>query len=311
MRWRGAPNVAPQARQGALTKGTQVHEPRHYFEISFGIRLSGADYFCRAASCFSNPPGWALPYGNHGGPGSAGSWRTRTRQNILCLARGIRSVRDEATSGERGYIMTRSINLDRKVTLSQKNRNPRLGQWSLQECDDDGKQIGPEQVPWYWGMDFTAKDLVLREGLTFKVGPPPRWLATLRPDELDSGEEEKITTEESDSIKARLWPGYWVNPICGTKYYRGGTSYSMFGTDRGIKSFKLGIFKREDETKPEYCFAVGGVGFTGESDSTIETAGDFLEFNIYVSAARFVRYVEMIKNHPTIGMELHLSRAYS
>ena len=161
------------------------------------------------------------------------------------------------------------FHLNRKVALSQESKYQSLYKWSLQEHDDSEKQVGQDQVPWNWSVEFTATEFTLSEELKLKVDTP--LFAALKPEERKDDENEKIITEERQSIRAELRPGYFVDPD-------GGARFSMFGTDRAIKSFQLWIYKREGEVKPERCYAWGSLSYTTEIDFRNETADDTLQF---------------------------------
>lgn len=91
------------------------------------------------------------------------------------------------------------FHLDRKVALNQDSKHQSLYKWSLQEHDDDGKQLGPDQVPWEWSVEFTATEMLLSEDLKLEVKTP--LFSRLEPDERENCEEEKFTTEERDCIR--------------------------------------------------------------------------------------------------------------
>lgn len=193
------------------------------------------------------------------------------------------------------------FHLNRKVALSQKSTYESLYKWSLQEYDDDGKELGRDQVPWHWSVGFTATEMVLNEGLELLVKTPdsPSLFSRLGPEERENGAEEKITTELWDNIRPDLRPGYFADPDSGVRY-------SMFGTDRAIKSFQLWIYKREDETKPERCYAWGSLSYTHEIDFQNKTVDDTIQFYLHVSAARFAQYVEMMRKYPANIMQMRL-----
>jgi hypothetical protein len=181
------------------------------------------------------------------------------------------------------------FHLSRKVVLSQESEYASLYKWSLQEHDDTGKQLGLDQVPWSWSVVFTAMELTLSEELRLKIDTP--LLAQLKPEERKDDAEDVITSEEREYIRADLRPGYFADPD-------GGARYSMFGTDRAIKSIQLWIYRREDETKPERCHAWGSLSYTTDIDFRDETTDDALQFYLHVSAQRFSQYVEMTRKYP-------------
>lgn len=178
------------------------------------------------------------------------------------------------------------FHLNRKVALSQDSKYQSLYKWLLQEQDDNGKQVGHDQVPWRWSLVFTATEMVLYEELELEAETP--LFARPKSHEREDGEEEKITTGEREYIRAELRPGYFAAPDDGAHY-------SMLGSDRAINSFQLWIYKREDETKPERCHAWGSLSYTTEVDFRNETSNDTLQFYLYVSAERFAQYVKMMR----------------
>jgi hypothetical protein len=189
------------------------------------------------------------------------------------------------------------FHLNRKVALSQESKYQSLYKWSLQEHDDSGKQLGQDQVPWVWSVVFTATEMTLNEELKLEVKVP--LFAKQTPEERKDGEKDPVATEESEYIGAKLRPGYFTDPDSGARY-------SMFGTDRAIKSFQLWIYKRKDETKPERCHAWGCLSYTTENDFRNETTDDTLIFYLHVSAGRFAQYVEMIRKYPANIIALRL-----
>ncbi|EPJ43196.1 MAG: hypothetical protein OFPII_43240 [Osedax symbiont Rs1] len=49
--------------------------------------------------------------------------------------------------------------LERQICFSEESKHKNLYPWSLQEVDEDGKMLGSKQIPWVWGLYFTASDL--------------------------------------------------------------------------------------------------------------------------------------------------------
>ncbi|MDE2320157.1 MAG: hypothetical protein KGK02_10745 [Rhodospirillales bacterium] len=190
------------------------------------------------------------------------------------------------------------FHLNRRVVLSQESKYESLYKWSLQEHDDNGNQIGRDQVPCSWSLVFTVTEVALYEELNLEVKTP--LFARLKPDEHKDGIEEQTTTEEKKHIRAELRPGYFTDPD-------GGARYSMFGTDRAIKSFQLLIYKREDETKPEQGHAWGALSYATEIDFRNETADDTLQFYLHVSAERFAKYIEMVRGSSSNIIALRLT----
>lgn len=167
--------------------------------------------------------------------------------------------------------------IDRRVVLSQDSEFKGLYKWSLQEQDADGKKIGRDQIPWDWGLYFTASELALNDTLAIK------------PDYLGDAEDEKMAVREKRFIRAKLYPG---DP--GDRHRYRQTSYSMFGTDRTVSAFELFIEQLEDGDKQERCKVWGCVSYTTEIDFRDETTDDTIIFYLYVRPETFARYAERI-----------------
>lgn len=185
--------------------------------------------------------------------------------------------------------------LNRKVSLSPESEFGNLYRWSLQEFDETGKKVGLNQIPWSWSLVFTATNFTLNEsvsldkrGALFPFG-----------DSDEKASVEKTKVEERLSIRADLRPGYFMYPNDGERY-------SMFGTDRTLKSFQLCICKLGDDEQEEYGSAWGCLSYTSENDFRKETVDDTLEFYFHAKSERFAAYVEMIRKHPAKIISLRL-----
>ncbi|MFK0691577.1 hypothetical protein ACFX5Q_25740 [Mesorhizobium sp. IMUNJ 23033] len=177
--------------------------------------------------------------------------------------------------------------IDRRVILCQESEFKSLYEWSLQELNADGKQVGRDQIPWIWTLSFTASELTLRDTIAIKPSYP------------DDPEESQMTAKQV--IFAKLHP-----------IGRGGidwtTSYSMFGTDRTIANFQLQIIPLTDEDEQERCIAWGVVSYTAETDFHEETTGDSMGFYLIVRPETFTRYAEKIAASAVDEVVLHVGR---
>jgi hypothetical protein len=113
--------------------------------------------------------------------------------------------------------------------------------WAINEIDAHGRKVGEDQIPWPWTLSFTATSCVL--GDSFEIRPDYQNKETEPP-------PSKI--EQRQVIHVRLRPG---SPRGDDE-----TTFSMFGTDRTIKSFDLLIRPIEDPAKDE--------GISGSKDRT-------------------------------------------
>src|SRR5262245_12078368 len=114
--------------------------------------------------------------------------------------------------------------LDREIRLTEEAEHRTLYRWSLQEFKKRGEPVGGKQIPWGWSLYFTGSDICYRKSLKLvgddEVAKPPdeaEWIsAELHSDDSTSGRE------------------------------RWSTWFSMFGTDRNLKSFSLRIHRNAD-----------------------------------------------------------------
>lgn len=161
--------------------------------------------------------------------------------------------------------------VDRRIILSPESEYKNLYEWSLQEVDAEGKEIGRDQIPWEWTLYFKATELTLHDTLTIGSSYP------------HASESDSNTVTAKQSISAKLHPfGMTWTP-----------SYSMFGTDRTITDFSLSIIPSVVEDEQEQCLAWGVVSYSAEIDFRSEATPDCLGFYLIVSPERFAQYAEM------------------
>ena len=48
------------------------------------------------------------------------------------------------------------FHLDRRLRLHTNPEHKSLYRWAIQEIDAQGQQIGQDQIPWVWTLNFTA-----------------------------------------------------------------------------------------------------------------------------------------------------------
>jgi hypothetical protein len=111
--------------------------------------------------------------------------------------------------------------------------------WAINEIDAQGRKIGDDQIPWVWTLNFTATSCVLGDSIDIE----PQFQT-----EETTPAPPKITQRQV--IRLQLRPGRpWDD--------EDETSFSMFGTNRTIKSFQLEIHSIADSTEQESCRAWG------------------------------------------------------
>lgn len=172
------------------------------------------------------------------------------------------------------------FHLERGLRLHTEPDYKSLYDWAINEIDARGQEIGHDQVPWDWTLHFTATWCVLDDRIDIKS----QFLI----------EETKPTPAEvaqRQTIRVQLSPG---TPRDGD-YFRK-TTFSMFGTDRAIKSFQLNIQPIADSAEQERCTAWGTVSYTADVDFLDETIEDCIVFYLFVKPETFARYAVKISN---------------
>ena len=162
------------------------------------------------------------------------------------------------------------FHMERGLRLHTDPEHKALYKWAINEIDAEGRKIGSDQIPWVWTLNFTATSCVLGDRI-----------------DIESRFQKKEATPkitQRQVINIRLRPGRpWDDGI--------ETSFSMFGTDRIIKSFQLDIHPIADPAEQESCKAWGSVSYTTETgDFRNETTDDCVFFYLFVKPDTFARY---------------------
>jgi hypothetical protein len=166
------------------------------------------------------------------------------------------------------------FHLTRGLRLHTTPEHKNLYDWAINEIDAKGHQIGHDQIPWPWTLNFTATSCVLGDNteIKSKTSPPPRDIV------------------QRAFIRVTLRPG---SPRDNADFFRK-TNFSMFGTDRSIQSFQLDIHPIAEPADEENCTAWGSVSYTAEVDFRNETTDDCLFFYMFVKPDTFGRYAAKI-----------------
>lgn len=169
--------------------------------------------------------------------------------------------------------------LDRRIVLSQDSEFKNLYSWFLQESDEDGHKLHPDQIPWAWSLYFTATELTLQDSLS------------VRDEYRRQDSETTFVTKTAQAILAKLQPGHARDRAMYTR-----PSYSMFGTDRYVTDFQLAIYPTDEADGQAMCRAWGNVSYTTEVDFRDETIADSLGFQLYVPTATFAEYARKVES---------------
>jgi hypothetical protein len=184
------------------------------------------------------------------------------------------------------------FHLERGLRLDIETEHKSLYKWSINEIDAKGQQVGRDQIPWSWTLYFTATSCVLDDSIDIDVKPQ------MQTEETTAAEREIV---QRRVIRVALRPGHPRDDGYST-------TYTMFGSDRTIKSFELNIHPLADASKQEYCTAWGTVSYTAEVDFRNETTDDHITFYMFVKPDTFARYATMIAHGSVNGMILSVGR---
>jgi hypothetical protein len=176
------------------------------------------------------------------------------------------------------------FHLERGLRLNTKPEHGTLYRWAINEIDAQGQQIGHDQIPWAWTLNFTATSCVLCDSID--IGDIRSRKSSFEMKNTTPAPPDKIETVQQQVIRVQLRSGH---PRDGEDFFRG-TTFSMFGTDRVIKSFQLEIHPIVDPTNQESCSAWGCVSYTAEIDFRHETQDDCIVFYLFVKPETFARY---------------------
>lgn len=165
--------------------------------------------------------------------------------------------------------------LERGLRLHTQPKHKNLYSWAINEIDEQGRKVGEDQIPWAWSLYFIATSCVLGDSIDLKT-------------KYASQEKELETAEiaEDQRIAVTLRPQ-------DEDSFRG-AKFSMFGTDRVIKSFQLDIRQLTDPAAQESCSAWGSVSYTSEIDFRNETVDDCVVFYLLVKPETFARYAAKV-----------------
>src|SRR5258708_5985931 len=161
------------------------------------------------------------------------------------------------------------FHLERGLRLHTEPEYKSLYSWAIHEIDSRGKQIGDDQIPWQWTLYFTATSCVLADSI-----------------EIES-QFQREETAPPEILQSQV---IHIQVRRGSPGGDGETTFSMFGTDRAIKSFQLDIHPIADPAEQESCRTWGSVSYTAEIDFRDEISVDRVVFYLFVTPETFARY---------------------
>lgn len=181
--------------------------------------------------------------------------------------------------------------LDKKIRFTSESEYQSLYKWSLFEHTGEPTGKEPNLIPWNWSLHFSASRI--------KV---VRWIEKAY--HYRNETTEGASTEQRISIRGDLFSGYCND---GESLERAVT-YSMFGTNRGVKSFDLEINCIDEPDVEEYCHMWGTPSYKSEIDFRTETVSDTVVVNIFLNKDRFFNLVELIESKKIDYVGLTLSK---
>ncbi|MGX9424094.1 MULTISPECIES: hypothetical protein [Bradyrhizobium] len=165
--------------------------------------------------------------------------------------------------------------IDNRVVLSTEREHKSLYSWSIKEFDENGKQIGGDQIPWEWGLNFEVVELTSTYGVEIKAGG----------DMLDEENSRNQTVEIAEALHGKLRPSMEM---------RKAGLYSLFGTQRRIEHFGLFIYKAAGDVR-ESCRLWGSPSYTSDWDFQDVTQPDSVQIYIYLSPEKFDQVMTLVK----------------
>lgn len=189
--------------------------------------------------------------------------------------------------------------LDYQIKLSTDGKYKSLYPWSLQEFDDNGKQIGRDQAPWQWDLYFESKNIKFGNATTLEsdflqdvVGD---WYETedLNRRDVQNRYQENLEVTQQEYVSCELVPS--SKEAVDTKFY-------MFGTNRPILDITLSIGKSDVET----CRVFGAVSSTFEHDFRDLTNDDSISIGVHIKPEKFDKIVELAKTKKIDQIEVSI-----
>lgn len=158
--------------------------------------------------------------------------------------------------------------IEKKIKFNSDSEFKSLYQWSLSEIGD-GKNR-ENQIPWGWGLYFTVNALSVSRTISIESS--------------DDGEKK--------SLAKKVISGVMYSGSCRDgESLDDDVSFSMFGTERLIKSFGLSISEAEDE---ELCSIWGCPSYEYEIDFNYSTTEDDVIVHVSLKKEQFQELASLI-----------------
>lgn len=187
-----------------------------------------------------------------------------------------------------------NFHFDNQIQVNAEPEFKNLYPWAINEVDEHGEPVGYDLIPWRWTLNFVAVSSVFHDSIGIGSESLLSDTAGTEPKELS---ERKV-------IELKLRPGH---PEHADDYVYE-TTYSMLGTDRTIRNFRLSIHPTDDSSETPHCQAMGVVSYTAEFDFREETEDDSLSFHLFVPADSFDRYASIFSQGQADEVVLSIGR---
>lgn len=176
--------------------------------------------------------------------------------------------------------------VDNQIVLSTEREHQNLYSWSIKEFDEKGKQIGGDQIPWEWSLDFEVVELTSNYGVQIKGS-----------DSISDDEDRTQTIEITERLHGKLRPSV---------ERRKAGAYSLFGTKRRIEHFGLFIYKVAGD-RQQYCRLWGSPSYTSEWDFENVTEPDSVQIYVYLPPEKFDELMTVAKLPVATAVDVRLS----
>jgi hypothetical protein len=166
------------------------------------------------------------------------------------------------------------FHLDRTLRLVTEVK-PGSYPWAIAEIDAQGQQVGGDQIPWEWTAHFTASSCNIVDGLQINIKAMG---------EKPFAPETEVIRDQIIHIELRPVVGSIVDSM----------SFSMFGADRFIDSFRLDVYSMRAPVRQEICTSWGTVSYTSTVEFQDDIAVDCLLFNMIIAPDTFANYKALL-----------------
>ena len=185
------------------------------------------------------------------------------------------------------------MHLDYDLEYSTDIEHKSLYGWCLREIDQEGNQLGRDQIPWNWSLNFQAKEIRIST------------LVGVENDNFISNSVNEETTQDEEITKVAV-----TEKISGTlvpspsNEWEPQTDYSMLGTDRVIKEISFSIEQSEDQG----CHIWGCPSYTTDIDFRDVTTDDGIFITLLLNKENFENVSHKIKSGKLDDITVSLAR---